>query len=187
MARVGDPRHDRHPDDLPHAPDRAAVRRPAHGAAPDPPARRARRRDPRRPLDGRAHVQGRGREGGARERGRQAVPSWAQKQGFADNPKAVAGAKLFAQSGCTDLPHVSRHRVVEPRRARPERERREEQGGRSSSDRTSANPRKCNNTVDAGVRDLGSAENIRNIGDLPRRLEGRAVAECAGECASSSA
>ena len=28
------------------------------------------------------------------------VPNWAQKQGFANNPKAVAGAKLFAQSGC---------------------------------------------------------------------------------------
>ena len=30
------------------------------------------------------------------------VPSWAQKEGFADNPTAVTGAKLFAQSGCTN-------------------------------------------------------------------------------------
>jgi menaquinol-cytochrome c reductase cytochrome b/c subunit len=28
------------------------------------------------------------------------VPSWAAKQGFADNPTAIAGAKLFAQVGC---------------------------------------------------------------------------------------
>jgi hypothetical protein len=28
------------------------------------------------------------------------VPEWADKQGFADNPQAVAGAELFAQSGC---------------------------------------------------------------------------------------
>ena len=28
------------------------------------------------------------------------VPSWAQQQGFQDNEQAVAGAKLFAQSGC---------------------------------------------------------------------------------------
>src|SRR5437870_1949284 len=28
------------------------------------------------------------------------VPSWAVKEGFADNPTAVAGAKLFAQAGC---------------------------------------------------------------------------------------
>jgi menaquinol-cytochrome c reductase cytochrome b/c subunit len=31
-----------------------------------------------------------------------AVPSWAQKQGFANNPDAVAGANLFAVSGCTN-------------------------------------------------------------------------------------
>ena len=31
----------------------------------------------------------------------QAVPTWAKRQGFANNPQAVAGAKLFAQSGCT--------------------------------------------------------------------------------------
>ncbi|HVV57188.1 MAG TPA: hypothetical protein VHC45_02410 [Gaiellaceae bacterium] len=28
------------------------------------------------------------------------VPSWAQKQGFQNNPTAIAGAKLFAESGC---------------------------------------------------------------------------------------
>ncbi len=31
----------------------------------------------------------------------QAVPSWSKKQGFGGNPQAVAGAKLFASSGCT--------------------------------------------------------------------------------------
>jgi menaquinol-cytochrome c reductase cytochrome b/c subunit len=31
----------------------------------------------------------------------QAVPTWAQREGFADNPEAVAGAKIFASSGCT--------------------------------------------------------------------------------------
>src|SRR2546428_3727480 len=31
----------------------------------------------------------------------QAVPSWAQRQGFANNAEAVAGAKIFASSGCT--------------------------------------------------------------------------------------
>jgi mono/diheme cytochrome c family protein len=28
------------------------------------------------------------------------VPSWAEKQGFADDPQAVAGARIFAQVGC---------------------------------------------------------------------------------------
>src|SRR5437870_6830266 len=31
----------------------------------------------------------------------QAVPTWAKREGFANDPKAVAGAKVFAQSGCT--------------------------------------------------------------------------------------
>ena len=31
-----------------------------------------------------------------------AVPGWAQKQGFAGNPQALAGARLFAASGCTN-------------------------------------------------------------------------------------
>jgi quinol---cytochrome c reductase cytochrome c subunit, bacillus type len=31
----------------------------------------------------------------------QAVPTWAQRQGFADNKEAVAGATVFATSGCT--------------------------------------------------------------------------------------
>ena len=30
------------------------------------------------------------------------VPKWAKEQGFADNPTAVAGAKLFAESGCAN-------------------------------------------------------------------------------------
>src|SRR3954452_18459736 len=30
------------------------------------------------------------------------VPRWAKEQGFADNPPAVAGAKLFAESGCAN-------------------------------------------------------------------------------------
>jgi menaquinol-cytochrome c reductase cytochrome b/c subunit len=31
----------------------------------------------------------------------EAVPAWAQRQGFADNQQAVEGAKIFASSGCT--------------------------------------------------------------------------------------
>jgi len=30
-----------------------------------------------------------------------AVPQWAQREGFANNAKAVAGAKVFAEAGCT--------------------------------------------------------------------------------------
>jgi menaquinol-cytochrome c reductase cytochrome b/c subunit len=31
----------------------------------------------------------------------QAVPTWAQRQGFTGNTEAIAGAKIFASSGCT--------------------------------------------------------------------------------------
>jgi mono/diheme cytochrome c family protein len=31
----------------------------------------------------------------------QAVPTWAQRQGFTGNQEAIAGAKIFASSGCT--------------------------------------------------------------------------------------
>jgi menaquinol-cytochrome c reductase cytochrome b/c subunit len=31
----------------------------------------------------------------------EAVPTWAQRQGFADNQEAMAGAEIFASSGCT--------------------------------------------------------------------------------------
>jgi cytochrome c553 len=31
----------------------------------------------------------------------QAVPAWAQREGFANNAEAIAGAKIFASSGCT--------------------------------------------------------------------------------------
>jgi menaquinol-cytochrome c reductase cytochrome b/c subunit len=31
-----------------------------------------------------------------------AIPSWAQKQGFVGNEEAIAGANLFAESGCTN-------------------------------------------------------------------------------------
>jgi menaquinol-cytochrome c reductase cytochrome b/c subunit len=31
----------------------------------------------------------------------QAVPTWAARQGFQDNQEAIAGAKIFASSGCT--------------------------------------------------------------------------------------
>src|SRR5580765_6512677 len=93
----------------------------------------------------------------------QAVPKWSQKQGFANNAKAVAGAKLFAQSGCTSChtylgtgssnlgaPDLSAIGA----------------GGQPASFFSSyvSNPRKFNNSVMPVFGNLGSAENIRNIG-----------------------
>ena len=57
--------------------------------------------DPRRPLDGRPHLQGRDREGGARLRApRPRAGVGAEARASRTNKQAIAGAKLFAVSGC---------------------------------------------------------------------------------------
>ena len=93
----------------------------------------------------------------------QAVPKWSQKQGFANNPKAIAGAKLFAQSGCTSChtylgtgssnlgaPDLSAIGA----------------GGQPASFFSSyvSNPRKYNNSIMPVFGNLGSSANIHNIG-----------------------
>ena len=85
------------------------------------PAGRDGRRDPRRRLDGRAHLQGRDREGGARERGRRRRADAGSKENNLPDRRRSPGAKLFAAVGLPQLPHVPRQRLVEPRRARPDR------------------------------------------------------------------
>ena len=76
VAGDGRARHGRDPDDPPDPPDRPPLlRSPARTADQSAPGRR-RRRDPRRDLDGRAHVEGSHREGGPRlraDRGGQAA------------------------------------------------------------------------------------------------------------------
>jgi menaquinol-cytochrome c reductase cytochrome b/c subunit len=93
----------------------------------------------------------------------QAVPSWAQREGFANNPQAVAGAKLFAQSGCTSChtylgtgssnlgaPDLSSIGKIG-------------QGAPFFSSYVS-DPSKFGNTVMPKFGNLGSAQNGRNIG-----------------------
>ena len=93
----------------------------------------------------------------------QAVPVWAQRQAFQNNAQAVAGAKIFAQSGCTSChtylgtgssnlgaPDLSAIGTSG-------------QGAEFFSSYVS-NPRKFNNTVMPVFGNLGSPENIRNIG-----------------------
>jgi menaquinol-cytochrome c reductase cytochrome b/c subunit len=93
----------------------------------------------------------------------QAVPTWAKREGFANNPQAVAGAKLFAQSGCTschtylgtgssnlgapDLTSIGKIG----------------QGAQFFSSYVS-DPSKFGNNVMPKFGNLGSAQNIHNIG-----------------------
>ena len=46
------------------------------------------------------------------------VPGWAEQQGFADNPTAVAGGDAVRRVRLPQLPHLPRHRQSQPRRAR---------------------------------------------------------------------
>jgi mono/diheme cytochrome c family protein len=88
---------------------------------------------------------------------------WAQRQGFKNDPKAVAGAKLFAQSGCTAC-----HTYLgtgSSNQGAPDLSSigASGQGAEFFSSYVS-NPRKFNNTVMPVFGNLGSPENIRNIG-----------------------
>jgi quinol---cytochrome c reductase cytochrome c subunit, bacillus type len=93
----------------------------------------------------------------------QAVPTWAQREGFAGNAQAVAGAKLFAQSGCTachtylgtgssnlGAPDLSAIGKTNP-------------DPKFFSSYVS-DPSKFGNNVMPKFGNLGSAQNIRNIG-----------------------
>jgi menaquinol-cytochrome c reductase cytochrome b/c subunit len=101
----------------------------------------------------------------------QAVPTWAKRQGFANDKQAIAGARLFAQSGCTschtylgtgsanlgapDLTSIGK-------------------GGQNAkffSDYV-ADPRQFGNQVMPVFGNLGSPQNIRNIGIFLSKSKG---------------
>jgi mono/diheme cytochrome c family protein len=92
-----------------------------------------------------------------------AVPSWTAKQGFANNPQAVAGAKLFAQSGCTSC-----HTYLgtgSSNQGAPDLSSIGANGQPASFFSSYvSNPRKYNNTIMPVFGNLGSAQNIHNIG-----------------------
>jgi mono/diheme cytochrome c family protein len=93
----------------------------------------------------------------------QAVPTWAKREGFANNKQAVAGARLFAESGCTachtylgtgssnlgapDLTEIGKIG----------------QGAQFFSSYVS-DPSKFGNNVMPKFGNLGSPQNIRNLG-----------------------
>ena len=93
----------------------------------------------------------------------QAVPEWGVRQGFADNPQAVAGAKLFAQSGCTSC-----HTYLgtgSSNQGAPDLSS-IGAGGQGAEFFTDyvRDPSKFGNTIMPKFGNLGSEENIRNIG-----------------------
>jgi mono/diheme cytochrome c family protein len=92
-----------------------------------------------------------------------AVPTWAKRQGFANNPQAVAGAKLFAQSGClschTYLGTGSSNLGAPDLTAIGKTGQKAQFFSSYVSD-----PSKFGNTTMPPFGNLGSAQNIRNLG-----------------------
>ena len=65
------------------------------------------------------------------------VPEWADKQGFADDPVAVAGRDALCRVGLHELSHLPRRRQQQPRRTRPLGGRRQGPRHRVAGRRTS--------------------------------------------------
>src|ERR671934_257293 len=94
---------------------------------------------------------------------KQAVPKWAATEGFQNNTNAVGGAKLFAQSGCTSChtylgtgsSNLGAPDLTSIGKTNP--------NAKFFSDYVS-DPRKFGNKVMPVFGNLGSPENIRNIG-----------------------
>jgi mono/diheme cytochrome c family protein len=101
----------------------------------------------------------------------QAVPSWAQRQGFANDPKAVAGANLFAESGCTSC-----HTYLgtgSSNQGAPDLSSIGSSGKTADYfSRYVSNPREFNNTIMPVFGNLGSEENITNIGIFLAKSKG---------------
>ena len=178
--------HGRDPDDLPRPAARAAVRRPAHGAAALAPAGRDRGRGADDPLDGRPHLQGRDREGGDRERGRGGDPELGAEAGLRRaTQEALAGREAVRRVGLHELPHLPRHGRLEPRRARPLGRGREGQG-RPVPDRPPQVPElRQPGLADAAVRRRSARTTCTSSpsSSRPPRVRSR-LAPCASSSAS---
>ncbi len=98
------------------------------------------------------------------------VPEWAETQGFADNEEAVAGAELFAVSGCLQCHTYLGTGGAQPRRARPHGNRRDRQGRRLLP-ALRDEPGRVREHRHAAVRRPRPGEPAQDR-SLPRRLQG---------------
>ena len=174
VAGDGLHRDRRHPDDLPHPPDRAAVLRPAPRAAAVAPARRHGRRRADRDLDGRPHLEGRDGEGGARLRAHPPRPRVGGGARLRRQRAGGAGGGALRAVGLPQLPHVHGPGGGQPRRSRPD-------GGRPDERRRVLRPlpdepRRVREHGHGLVRVPRPGE-PRGARRVPRGLEGRRDAD----------
>ena len=154
-------------------PDRAAVLRPAPRAAAAAPPGRDRRGDPRRHLDGRAHLEGRDRQGVARLGDRRRwCRSGRRSRASPTTRRPSRAPTLFAESGCLNC-HTylgagarTSARPTSPTRAPKGR-------GIAVAGRPPQEPeQQVTRLADAVFATLGD-ENLTQDRDLPRGLQGR--------------
>ena len=129
--------HGRDPDDPDGAALRAAVHRHAARAAAVAPAGRGRRGGADGDLDGRAHLQGRDGARVAADGERRARRRVGRAPGLRGQRGCATGAELFAGVGCQQCHTYLGAGLVEPRRARPLRDRRVRAGRSTTSSATS--------------------------------------------------
>ncbi len=103
------------------------------------------------------------------------VPTWAKKQGFENNPKAIAGANLFAVVGMRELPSVRGDRRWLRGCAEPQRRRREGQGRRLPDQAPRVPVLRQSGVTDAVLPGSRHRTAVR-ARSVPGGLEGRQVA-----------
>ena len=103
----------------------------------------------------------------------EAVPEWAEIQGFEDDPVAIAGAELYAADRLLAVPCLPRRRLDQPRRARADRDRRERPRRRVLQG-VRREPGRVRQQRDAAIRRGVRRQPERRAADadrhLPRRL-----------------
>ena len=176
VAAIGDPRHDRHPDDRARAAARDAVHRHARRA---PAARAGPWRSSRRCSSiismGVLTYKGATAKEALGSELRAHVPSWAKEQGFAEQPGCDRGREALRGLGLPELPHVSRRR----RRRTSARPELTAEGAKNKGIAFQIAHLQCPCVREPGVADavvLGPRRLARltALADLPRSVQGPA-------------
>ncbi|MBA3718329.1 MAG: c-type cytochrome, partial [Actinobacteria bacterium] len=99
-----------------------------------------------------------------------AVPTWGKREGFANNPQAVAGAKVFANAGCTTCHSYLGAGASGPGPDLSSIGKTSNRGVQGFADYV-ADPSKFGNTVMPPFQNLG-ADNLKKLGAFLQASQG---------------